>query len=71
MESSLQTIRTHLSQLSALEHNDDNNYRVILDLEPLDQSQREAGVGGREKESEAIMYPLVRTAYEQAEKTQE
>jgi murein DD-endopeptidase MepM/ murein hydrolase activator NlpD len=55
-------------QLSALEHNDDKNYRVILDLEPLDESQREAGVGGREKESELIPYPLIRTAYEQAEK---
>ncbi|MBX2896280.1 MAG: M23 family metallopeptidase [Cyclobacteriaceae bacterium] len=56
------------SQLSALEHNDDHNYRVILDLEPLDQSQREAGVGGREKASKFIIYPLVRNAYEQAEK---
>lgn len=56
------------NQLSALEHNDDRNYRVILDLEPLDQSQREAGVGGREKESESIPYPIIRTAYEQAEK---
>ncbi|MBL7871840.1 MAG: M23 family metallopeptidase [Cyclobacteriaceae bacterium] len=56
------------SQLSALEHNDDKNYRVILDLEPLDQSQREAGVGGREKESETIPYSLIRTAYIQSEK---
>ncbi|HPW62003.1 MAG TPA: M23 family metallopeptidase [Cyclobacteriaceae bacterium] len=56
------------TQLSALEHNDDKNYRVILDLEPLDESQREAGVGGREKESQSIPYPLIRTAYEQAEK---
>ncbi len=56
------------SQLSALEHNDDRNYRVILDLEPLDQSQREAGVGGREKESESIPYSLIRTAYIQSEK---
>ncbi len=56
------------SQLSTLEHNDDKNYRVILDLEPLDQSQREAGVGGREKESSSIPYPLIRTAYDQAEK---
>jgi murein DD-endopeptidase MepM/ murein hydrolase activator NlpD len=55
-------------QLRALEHNDDKNYRVILDLEPLDESQREAGVGGREKESELIPYPLIRTAYQQAEK---
>lgn len=56
------------SQLSTLEHNDDKNYRVILDLEPLDQSQREAGVGGREKESETIPYSLIRTAYVQSEK---
>ncbi|MBK8290925.1 MAG: M23 family metallopeptidase [Flammeovirgaceae bacterium] len=56
------------SQLSTLEQNDDNNYRVILDLEPLAESQREAGVGGREKESESIPYPLIRTAYERAEK---
>jgi murein DD-endopeptidase MepM/ murein hydrolase activator NlpD len=56
------------TQLSALEHNDDKNYRVILDLEPLDQSQREAGVGGREKESETIPYSLIRTAYIQSEK---
>jgi murein DD-endopeptidase MepM/ murein hydrolase activator NlpD len=55
-------------QLSTLEHNDDHNYRVILDLEPLDISQREAGVGGREKASESIVYPLVRKAYEQTEK---
>lgn len=55
-------------QLSTLEHNDDKNYRVILDLEPLDQSQREAGVGGHEKESSSIPYPLIRTAYEQADK---
>lgn len=56
------------TQLSTLEHNDDNNYRVILDLEPLDKSQREAGVGGREKASESITYPLVKYAYELAEK---
>ena len=35
-------------QLSKLELNDDHNYRVILDLEPLDITQREAGVGGHE-----------------------
>jgi len=56
------------AQLSTLEYNDDHNYRVILDLEPLDQAQREAGVGGREKESESIPYPLIRTAYQQSEK---
>jgi murein DD-endopeptidase MepM/ murein hydrolase activator NlpD len=55
-------------QLSKLEQNDDQNYRVILDLEPLDITQREAGVGGREKESSFILYPLIKTGYEQAGK---
>jgi murein DD-endopeptidase MepM/ murein hydrolase activator NlpD len=55
-------------QLSKLEQNDDHNYRVILDLEPLDITQREAGVGGREKESSFIGNYFIRTAYEQAEK---
>jgi len=55
-------------QLNKLELNDDHNYRVILDLEPLDITQREAGVGGRAKESSYITNPLIRTAYERAEK---
>jgi murein DD-endopeptidase MepM/ murein hydrolase activator NlpD len=55
-------------QLSKLEQNDDHNYRVILDLIPLDITQREAGVGGRAKESSFISNPLIKTAYEQAEK---
>lgn len=55
-------------QLSKLEQNDDHNYRVILDMEPLDISQREAGVGGRAKESSFISNPFIRSAYEQAEK---
>jgi murein DD-endopeptidase MepM/ murein hydrolase activator NlpD len=55
-------------QLSKLEQNDDHNYRVILDLEPLDITQREAGVGGREKESSFIGNYFIRNAYEQAEK---
>jgi murein DD-endopeptidase MepM/ murein hydrolase activator NlpD len=55
-------------QLSKLEQNDDHNYRVILDLEPLDINQREAGVGGRAKESSFISNPFIRTAYERSEK---
>ncbi|MFM7429559.1 MAG: hypothetical protein ACKO1F_06625 [Flammeovirgaceae bacterium] len=55
-------------QLLALEQNDDQNFRVILNLEPLSSSQREAGVGGREKESATIEYPLIRKAYEKSEK---
>jgi len=55
-------------QLTALEQTDDHNYRVILDLEPLAQSVREAGVGGREKENADIEYSIIRRAYEKAEK---
>lgn len=55
-------------QLSALEKNDDQNFRVILDLDPLSPSQREAGVGGRPKESETISYPLIKLAYDKAAK---
>ena len=54
--------------LAALEQADDQNYRVILDLEPLPQSVREAGVGGRVAESASITYPLIRIVYEKVEK---
>ena len=54
--------------LANLEQADDQNYRVILDLDPLPQSIREAGVGGREAESASISYPLIRLAYEKIEK---
>ncbi|HNP96444.1 MAG TPA: hypothetical protein PKJ63_12475, partial [Cyclobacteriaceae bacterium] len=56
------------SELSVLEQTDDNNYRVILDLEPLAQSVREAGVGGREKENANIKYGMIREGYEKAQK---
>ena len=55
-------------QLTALEKNDDHNYRTILDLDPLSPTQREAGVGGREKESAGISYPIIKYVYEKAEK---
>ena len=58
------------NELSALEQTDDNNYRVILDLEPLGQSVREAGVGGREKENAGIKYALINEGYEKAGKIQ-
>lgn len=57
-------------ELSALEQTDDNNYRVILDLEPLSKSVREAGVGGREKENAGIKYALIKKGYEKAGKIQ-
>jgi hypothetical protein len=55
-------------RLLALERNDDENFRVILDLDPLSPSQREAGVGGREKEGADIAYPLIKKGYERTEK---
>lgn len=58
------------NQLQVLEQNDDNNYRVILDLDPLEQSQREAGVGGRERASASISHPLIKAAYLKADKIQ-
>src|SRR6478735_5514296 len=53
-------------QLTVLEQNDDHNYRMILDMEPLSSSIREAGVGGREKEWNSIPFPLIRGGYEKA-----
>lgn len=55
-------------QLAALEDNDDNNFRIILGMEPLSPTQREAGVGGREKASAEIEYPLIRGAIDFSEK---
>jgi murein DD-endopeptidase MepM/ murein hydrolase activator NlpD len=55
-------------QLTDLENNDDHNFRVILDMDPLSSTQREAGVGGHEKASAAIGYSLIRTAIDFSEK---
>ncbi len=55
-------------RLAEVEKNDDNNYRVILGMDPLSPSQREAGVGGREKESAEINYPIIRSAMDFSEK---
>lgn len=55
-------------ELTALELTDDNNYRVILNLEPLPFSVREAGVGGHEKEGAALPYDLIRSTYDKVEK---
>jgi len=66
------TIHSHLKktsqQLAELENNDDHNFRVILDMDPLSSSQREAGVGGREKASAEISYPIIRSAIDFSEK---
>ena len=49
---------------------DDNNYRVILDTQPLSPDVRKAGVGGSEKftSSEVKNFPLVLHSYQQLEK---
>jgi murein DD-endopeptidase MepM/ murein hydrolase activator NlpD len=54
--------------LTELESNDDHNFRVILDMDPLSSTQREAGVGGREKASAEIAYPIIRSAIDFSEK---
>lgn len=57
-------------QLAQLEQADDHNYRVILELTPLSKDQREAGVGGRAKESSQIAYPYIRRSLQTIEKIQ-
>ncbi len=65
-------IHTQLSKtsqkLADVENSDDHNFRVILEMEPLSASQREAGVGGREKASAEIAYPIIRSAMDFSEK---
>ncbi len=48
--------------LAKIEETDDQTFRTILEMEPLSQSIREAGTGGREKESANISHPLIKTA---------
>jgi murein DD-endopeptidase MepM/ murein hydrolase activator NlpD len=48
---------------------DDAYYRTLLDLQPLQPTIREAGVGGSERKLEAVAeYPRVRVGYERVEK---
>lgn len=56
------------NELLALEQNDDNNYRSILDLGPLPASMREAGMGGRERANALLHYPLIKSSLEKAVK---
>jgi murein DD-endopeptidase MepM/ murein hydrolase activator NlpD len=57
-------------ELHALVDKDDNNYRVILDSEPLEASVREAGIGGSERINiEPIKdFPTIVRNYTQLEK---
>lgn len=58
------------NQLNELVNQDDNNYRVILDLQPLTQAVREAGVGGSEPlyVAEVKLYNLIAETYKRFEK---
>ncbi|MBS1951370.1 MAG: M23 family metallopeptidase [Bacteroidetes bacterium] len=56
------------AHLTKIEDTDDHNFRTILELEPLPQSIREAGTGGREKESDQVGYPLIRNSIALADK---
>jgi murein DD-endopeptidase MepM/ murein hydrolase activator NlpD len=49
------------ADLAKLEEADDHTFRTILELEPLSQSIREAGTGGREKESDRITNSLIQS----------
>ena len=58
------------AKLATLVEKGDNNYRVILDSEPLDSSIREAGIGGSEKieVKQLEAYPLVLKEYRVVER---
>jgi murein DD-endopeptidase MepM/ murein hydrolase activator NlpD len=56
------------SELAKIEETDDHNFRTILEMDPLPQSMREAGTGGREKESAKISLPLISKALTISEK---
>lgn len=61
-------VRETSDRLTALETADDDTYRTILDLSPLDSTERAAGVGGREQEGANIFYPVIRSGYEKISK---
>lgn len=54
--------------LAKIEETDDQTFRTILEMGPLSQSIREAGTGGREKESERVGVPIIRDAIDLAGK---
>jgi murein DD-endopeptidase MepM/ murein hydrolase activator NlpD len=59
-------------QLAGYIDKDDNNYRAILDSNPLGSSIREAGVGGSEKINHKLLkdFPQILDAYLSVEKLQ-
>lgn len=63
--------RAH-QQLAEFIEKDDNNYRVILDSNPLGPTIREAGVGGSERISHTLLkdFPMILREYMTIEKLQ-
>ena len=61
-------VRQASTRLTTLENSDDNTYRTILDLSPLDSTERAAGVGGHENEAANVPYATIRNAYEKVSK---
>jgi murein DD-endopeptidase MepM/ murein hydrolase activator NlpD len=58
------------NQLSSLSEQDDKNYRVILDMNPLSAEERQAGVGGAEitYDPEVERYMHIKNLYTRLEK---
>jgi murein DD-endopeptidase MepM/ murein hydrolase activator NlpD len=65
-----QRVEKAKDQLAMFIDKDDNNYRVILDTQPLGFSIREAGVGGSEKINHQLLkdFPLILDEYLAVEK---
>lgn len=63
-------MNTMHERLGDLAHQDDTNYRVILDMDPLSADERRAGVGGAEPEfdPEIKHYDYLFSMYQQVEK---
>jgi murein DD-endopeptidase MepM/ murein hydrolase activator NlpD len=63
-------INAAYSEMNELISQDDNNYRVILDLQPLGPTVREAGVGGAEPVylADVKQYDLINLTYKRFEK---
>jgi murein DD-endopeptidase MepM/ murein hydrolase activator NlpD len=55
-------------QLTSVEDTDDQTFRTILDMSPLDPSVRKAGIGGREAPVTEIAYASINDAYEKIDK---
>ena len=62
-------IKNASAELSVLVDKDDNNYRVILDAEPLSPDMRKAGIGGSEKlnTKDIREFPMLLSSYQQLE----